>query len=376
MKKIHSFLMAAVLVTGSLTSCSSDDQESKTAQSQQEIKFSASAEATRGTVFTGTDGPSSMLVYAFKNTAPATNYIPAATYTESAGTYTCATTYYWPTGTADTDKLTFLALYPTSLATNGNFTYSDNTIPSFSYTASTTLSEQVDLMAAKADALLVGSAGVTDGKVALAFSHLLTQVVFKGYVEESANLIVNVTGIEIHNVKSTGTTTTGTALTAGDTKVNYSVTPATTLLGQGSAAAIDLTTSISNALMLIPQTGATAWATSRTTAVSIADNDGVSGPKNPYLKVSVKIQNKTNNDYVLGAADAAQDIYFPLSPDWGAGKKVTYTLKFGDTSAAEPAGGHGVGYDADGNPEELNATAITFSATVTDWVDDPKTITF
>ena len=368
MKKIHSFLMAAVLVAGSLTSCSSDDQESKTAQSQQEIKFSANAELTRGSVYTGTDGPSSMLVYAFKNTAPATNYIPAATYTESAGIYTCATTYYWPTGTADTDKLTFLALYPTSLATNGNFTYSDNTIPSFSYTASTTIGDQVDLMAAKSEPLLLS--GTTAGKVDLTFSHLLTQVVFKGYVEETANLIVNVTGIEIHNVKSTGTTTTGTALTAGDDKVNYSVTPATTLLGQGSAAATDLTTTTSNALMLIPQTGAAAWATTPSTAVSIATNDG--GDKNPYVKVSVKVQNKTNNDYVLGAADAAQDIYFPLSPDWGAGKKVTYTLRFGATDGA----GHGVGYDADGNPEELNATAITFSATVTDWEDEAQTVTF
>lgn len=355
--------MAAVLVAGSLTSCSNNDElESKAGQSQQEIKFSANADITRGTVFTGTAGPNDMKVYAFKNTDPATNYINGATFTKDGDTYSCATKYYWPTGTEETDKLTFLALYPT---TNANLTIDDApTAPSFSYTASATIAEQVDLMAAKSDALLLS--GTTEGKVALTFGHLLTQVVFKGYVEESANLIVNVTGIEICNVKSTGTTTTGTTLTAGDTKVNYAITPATTTLGQGSENAVDLTATASSALMLIPQTGATAWDTSS----SISTNDA--GAKNPYIKVSVKIQNKTNNDYVLGTSGTAQDIYFPLSPNWVAGKKVTYTLQFGATTGA----GNGVGYDGDGNPEELNATGVTFSAAVTDWDDVAETITF
>ena len=362
MKKIHSFLMAAVLVAGSLTSCSSsDDQESKTAQSQQEIKFSASAEATRGTVYTGTTGPSDMKVYAFKNN---TNYINGAIFTESSGTYTCTTKYYWPTGSDDTDKLTFLALHP---VTNANLTIANplNT-PSFSYEAPTNVTEQIDLMSAKKENLLKSSTGVTDGKVALEFNHLLTQIVFKGYVEESANLKVNVTGIEICNVKNTGSTTTGTALAAGNTKANYAITPSTTELGQGSANATELTTTASNIMMLIPQE-LTAWDRANTT---ITTNN--SGDKNTYLKVSVKVQNKINNDYVLGSAGTAQDIYFPLDTDWGAGKKVIYTLQFGATTGA----GNGVGYDENGAPEELNATGVTFSATVVDWVDDAKIITF
>ena len=162
MKKIHSILMAAVLVAGSLTSCSSsDDMESKTAQSQQEIKFSANAELTRGSVYTGTTGPDAMKVYAFKNGA---NYIDGATFTKDVDTYTCTNKYYWPTGTAETDKLTFLALYPT----NANLTIANplNT-PSFSYEAPTDVANQVDLMSAKKENLLKDSEGVTAGKAAL-----------------------------------------------------------------------------------------------------------------------------------------------------------------------------------------------------------------
>ena len=366
MKKIHSFLMAAVLVAGSLTSCSSsDDQESKTAQSQQEIKFSANAELTRGSVYTGTAGPDAMKVYAFKNS---TNYIDGAIFNVNSGTYTCTTKYYWPTGTADTDKLTFLALYPT----NAPLTYSDHSNQAFSYTASTTIDDQVDLMAAKSNALLLSE--TTAGKVALTFGHLLTQIVFKGYVEENANLKVTVSGIEIHNVKKTGSTTTtdGTVLTASAEESNkdtYAITLTPTELAQGSASPTDLTTTASNALMLIPQTG-TAWTTTPSTAVTIAANDG--GDKNAYLKVSVKIQNKTNDDYILGTAETPQAIYFPLAPSWTAGKKVTYTLQFGATTGA----GNGVGYDEDGAPETLNATGVTFSATVTDWEDEAQTVTF
>ena len=123
MKKSYSFLMAAALVAGSLASCTvNDDIQTKSDnQGLKEIKFSA-GDITRGTVFTGTKGPNDMLVYAYKNDATHTAYITGATYTraateadpESATTYSCSTTYYWPTGTETTDQLNFLALYPST----------------------------------------------------------------------------------------------------------------------------------------------------------------------------------------------------------------------------------------------------------------------
>ena len=371
MKKSYSFLMAAALMAGSLASCTvNDDIQTKSDnQGLKEIKFSA-GDITRGTIFTGTKGPNDMLVYAYKNDATPTLYISGATYTratteadpESATTYSCSTTYYWPTSTADADKLNFLALYPTSLSEDANFTVPTN-YQTFAYTVPTTIADQKDVMSAIA-------AGKTkdDGTIAMTFSHLLTQVVFKGYVEESANLKVTVTGISICNVISNGNTTTGTALTAGDTKANYDITLTGTELGQGSAAAVDLTTTTNNALLMMPQSGGTAWSNSTT----IADNDGDGGAKGSYLKVLVKVQNKTNNDYVLGSADTASPVYFPLAPSWTAGKRVIYTLQFGGTTGA----GKGLGYDEGGTAEEVEATAITFSASVTDWDDVNQPITF
>ena len=368
MKKSYSFLMAAALMAGSLASCTvNDDIQTKSDnQGLKEIKFSA-GDITRGTVFTGIEGPDNMLVYAYKNDATPTAYITGATYAKGDDSkYTCTTAYYWPTGTADTDKLNFLALYPTTLSGDENFT-APTGYQAFGYTVPTTIANQKDVMSA-----IAAEKTSSDGEIALAFTHLLTQVAFKGYVEESANLKVTVTGISLCNVISDGSSTTGTALTAGSTKATYDIALTGTELGQGSANAVDLTTTNDNALLLMPQTGGTAWNTSST----ITANDGESGAKGSYLKVMVKVQNKTNDDYVLGTSSEAAPVYFPLAPNWTAAKKVIYTLKFGDKEAGDGGAGKGLGYDGDGSAEDVNTTAITFTASVTDWGDVNQTITF
>lgn len=366
MKKSYSFLMAAALVAGSLASCTvNDDIQTKSDnQGLKEIKFSA-GDITRGEVYTSTAAPSDILVYAFKNASPATSYIDGATFTQTTGTYSCATTYYWPTGTDDADKLNFLALYPKELKSSSNFT-APTDAKTFSYIASTTLSEQYDVMAALAEEQL---STTSSGNVSLAFGHLLSQILFTGYVEEAANLKVAIKSISLHNIKTTGNATTGTALTAQSAIDTYTVTfDAAKELGEDADSPTELTSSSSNALLLIPQTG-TAW--NGTDAIST--NDGESGAKGSYIEVELTAQNKTNNDYVVGSSDSPAKVYFPLTPNWTASKRHAYKLHFGDKTG----GTDGVGKKDDGTKEVINATAITLTATVTDWTDaEASTIDF
>lgn len=357
MKKIHSFLMAAVLVAGSLTSCSSDDQESKTSAltpSDKEIKFTV-GDITRGTAFTGdasdleTDG---YQVFAYTHESP-TKYIDRVVYPGG--------TAYWPT----TGSLDFLALYPKTLTASQVAPTAWN---NFSYTAPTAIANQVDLMAATAT-------DKSSGTVDLAFSHLLSQISIKA--KAATNLTVTIKSVELHNVKTTGTFN-GTALSAGEDKANYAIDfTEKTLDADGTVA--DLTDD--NVLLLVPQT-ATAWPTGAGSAQSIDYNDNdASGAKGAYIKVELKVKN--GETFVLGTADNYAMVYFPLAINWTAQNHYTYTLTFGDSNS--PSDGFGYkdtvdGEDGSGNPEDAEPTGVTqigYNVTVSPWTDlDPTPVIF
>ena len=365
MKKSYSFLMAAALVAGSLASCTvNDDIQTKSDnQGLKEIKFS-SGDITRGPVFTGTTAPDNMLVYAFQNNDAKTKHIDGATFTKGDDNkYTCTTTYYWPNGTETGDQLNFLALYPTSVTSAEGFV-APSEASVFTYKASTTIGSQVDLMGALAE----GKTKSSDD-VEMAFKHLLSQIVFTGYVESAANLKVTVSGISLCNIKTTGTSSReddALKLTASDAKDTYAVTFTGKELSTNADSPTELTTTAENALLLVPQTG-TAWNPSS----NIEANN--SSDKNVYLQVKVTAQNKTNNDYVLGTSSEAATVYFPLAPNWTAAKKYTYKLHFGKKDDATD----GLGRKDTGEKETINATAITLTASVTDWTDaETEEITF
>ena len=359
MKKIHSFLMAAVLVAGSLTSCSSsDDMESKASAltpSDKEIKFTV-GDITRGTAFTGDAtalGAAGYQVFAYTHESP-TKYIDRVVYPGG--------TAYWPT----TGSLDFLALYPKTLTASQVNPTAWNV---FSYTAPTAIDDQVDLMAATAT-----DKNSASGDVALAFSHLLSQISIQA--KAATNLTVTIKSVELHNVKTTGTFD-GTALNEGEDKANYAISfDEKTLDADGAVA--DLTGS--KVLLLVPQT-TTAWPTEAGSAVSIAYNDGESGSKGSYIKVELKVKN--GDSFVLGAAESYATVYFPLAINWTAQKHYTYTLTFGDSSS--PSDGFGYkdtvdGEDGSGNPEDAEPTGVTqirYNVTVSPWTDiDPTPVIF
>ena len=358
MKKIHSFLMAAVLVAGSLTSCSSsDDMESKASAltpSDKEIKFTV-GDITRGTAFTGDAtalGAAGYQVFAYTHESP-TKYIDRVVYPGG--------TAYWPT----TGSLDFLALYPKTLTASQVNPTAWNV---FSYTAPTAIDDQVDLMAAMAE-----NKTSTGGDVALAFSHLLSQISIQA--KAATNLEVTIKSVELHNVKTTGTFN-GTALSAGSEINNYAIDFTEQALAADGTVA-DLTDD--NVLLLVPQTTA-AWPAEAGSAVSIAYNDGESGSKGSYIKVELKVKN--GDSFVLGAADSYATIYFPLTINWIAQKHYTYTLIFG----ANDSESDGFGYDGEigdtetegsGNPETPDLPAelssIGFTVTVSPWEDQTPT---
>ena len=357
MKKIHLFLMAAVLVAGSLTSCSSDDQESKTSAltpSDKEIKFTV-GNITRGTAFIGNATDLETAGYqVFAWTTTPELYINRVVYPGG--------TAYWPTS----GSLNFLALYPRTLTASQVAPTAWN---SFSYTAPTAIDDQVDLMAATAE-----NKDKDGGDVSLDFSHLLSQISIQA--KAATSLAVTVKSVELHNVKTTGTFN-GTALSAGEDKANYAIDfTEKTLDADGTVA--DLTDA--KVLLLVPQ-NTTAWPTGENAAQSIDYNDNdASGAKGAYIKVKLKVKN--GETFVLGAADSYATIYFPLTINWIAQKHYTYTLIFG----ANDSESDGFGYDGEigdtetegsGNPETPDLPAelssIGFTVTVSPWEDQTPT---
>ena len=352
--------MAAVLVAGSLTSCSSDDQESKTSAltpSDKEIKFTV-GNITRGTAFIGNATDLETAGYqVFAWTTTPELYINRVVYPGG--------TAYWPTS----GSLNFLALYPRTLTASQVAPTAWN---SFSYTAPTAIDDQVDLMAATAENKT--SAG---GDVALAFKHLLSQISIQA--KAATNLTVTIKSVELHNVKTTGTFN-GTALTEGTAIDNYAIDFTEQALAADGAVA-DLTDD--NVLLLVPQT-TDAWPTGAGSAQSISYNDGESGAKGSYIKVELKVKNGETQVLPTSGTGYAT-VYFPLAITWTAQKHYTYTLTFGDSSS--PSDGFGytgeigdTDTEGSGNPKDAEPTGVTkigYTVTVSDWEDeDPTPVIF
>ena len=339
--------LAALLTAVALTSCSNDSFDEKTSlltPSNQEILFSTGVQ-TRGAAFTSSD-PNSVTpfkVFAYQHTGGA-SYINGGviTWDGTKTAYVPDNTYYWP----ESGSLDFLAVYPSDVT----FATVPSAYNSFAYTASTTIGNQVDLMVATATNL-----SKTDGNVALAFSHLLSQISVQAKV--STNLQVEISDVTFHNLQPTGTFD-GTVLSASGTVTNYSISMASPQTLTQAGGTVDLTGT--NVLLLIPQT-VTAWDKTGTASTNTT---------NSYITATIAVKSADGGTTLL----ASGDVYFPVAIAWTAGKHYTYTLNFGD--ATSPTA-NGVGYQDNGSDVTLTgATKITFSTTVTGWDDVAVPVTF
>jgi len=224
------------------------------------------------------------------------------------GTSNSSETYYWPLS----GSLSFYAISPSD--DNNNIYSISNGV--LSYTVPTDNSKQIDLMVAKA---ANQTKSTNKGVVNLQFQHVLSQVVFKGYVSVSG-LSVEVQSITIHNVNSVMTLgLNGTATAPAAKYANYSIgmDRVKTVTSAIEDKADDLTAS-DGVLMLVPQT-LTGW--DGKTTIEDADKSNLS-----YIEVSYR--SKMNGIYIVGSSSSFVTRYVPLSMQLLDGKSYTFNIAF------------------------------------------------
>lgn len=363
MKKYLFPSLAVLLGMGlTLTSCSSDDETVGAASNPNAIGFVAltnNAAGTRATAITPSnvnDQMKNFLVWGTLTDGGAYYFgteNAGIQFNNNSGKWDYANAedvHYWPTG-----YLNFYAVSPLP-AKNAADGYLLNG-STLAYTVPTENAKQIDLMHA-----YTGNQqkeNVTDGKAALQFGHLLSQIVFKAK-SKSNTLNVEIKSITIHNVKNGFTfdiSKETPTLSLSDNRSNYAVGLASAVTAKSDGVTVDATDA-NGALLLAPQP-LTKWATTSDvpTTTSAADAAGQS-----YITAEVKITsvNGTNTTYLLGTSSEYANTNIPFGATWEAGKKYTYTLVFGDKDSNNGGGG----LDDDGKDQLV---PIGFTVTVSDW---------
>ena len=218
---------------------------------------------------------------------------------------------------------------------------------------------QKDIMIASIE----DQAPLTTGSASLTFKHALSQIVFKGIVDNTTTIHKAVVkSIKLVNVASDGTVTydsDGDAFSTGSfgakTKTYAANIVNTTVTATDSADPDDITgqddaeTGRNYQMMILPQTS--------------TECEGITGAENlsqlgaptagTYLLVNATLfANGNNANAVL---ENTTNVYIPLAETtWAPGYKYTYLLKFGD-NLLHP---------------------ITFTATVAAWTDASKDVEF
>ena len=266
------------------------------------------------------------------NTGTATSpYFSNVTFTNSGGTFTSATKYYWPTNNLD-----FYAYSPIS---SGQFVKTD--FRTFTITPSATVSEQVDFIYANTNNKGKGSTGEV---TTLNFRHAGAKIAVK--VKNSApNLKFEISGWKLGYLDNTATFTYGDANTdtqdgaqlaftdwSGNSDRSAANTYSTEFTKNDIAASQSTAKFLASAgspsesidedlnMILIPQTltAATAYASAATDAK----------PNGSYIALKMVIKNNTTAGETV--ADATGDDKWAIWPiggyNWEPGKKYTYTI--------------------------------------------------
>ena len=287
-------------------------------------------------------------------------------------------TKYWPyTKTGETYsssgyQLDFVAISPAAAVGNGfAFSNEGGTITNYTVGAD-------DLCHATATAEQSG------GQVQLNFKHLLSQIKFAA--KKATGMTVDIKEITLANVPNLGSLSpiSGTpawTVAASTTKADYQGnTGVFSVQAAGDAAPADTITTSGYEILVLPQDASLVTYDPTT----ISASNPVSGTGKLYLKVSCRVKVAGSTTWAIGGDEGNyKDIYFSLSTTWKPGTKYTYTLLFGgvkDPDATNPPGEEPGGETGGGTDDEGKTTPpttpITFSASVTDWVDATKDIAF
>lgn len=360
MKKSIFLLAAFALLSASCTK--TELVSSGALSSQKGIGFSAyTAKPTKAAqTDVKTDNFNSFEVTAIGNGAV---YFDDVTFEKNGdGVWASTPAYFWPAYA--------LNFYAYNTPANG---FGDRSIAvgsqTLTFTPSTVLTDQEDLVAACAENQTQPVSGATD----ITFNHYLTQIAVKA-LNTNSTYSVEVAGVKLAHMKNKVkyTFSSNTAVVADDaTDETYSsefTSGAKTLTADAQEV---MTASTGNKWYLVPQS-VTAWNKTET------DNSS----KGTYLALKVKI---TANAGALKIYPATGEDYawmavpVPASQEFQQGHKYTFVIKFFDNNGAgnvdpeTPGDLDGDGDANDDNGKSIIGGAITFNATVSGW-DDPETV--
>lgn len=189
----------------------------------------------------------------------------------------------------------------------------------------------------------------SDGKVSLAFKHILSQVLFKAKTNDDKMEVV-INGMKFYNFQPAGTFT----IPEGEpNRTDWSQTGSqqyTFTVGMdGTATATSTSTEvITKPMLFVPQI-LSPWVPSEKT------KEAANNAKLTYLEISCRI--KQNGSYLHGK-NGYESLYVPFSATWEPGKRYVYTLVFGG------------GYTAEG---QSILTPINFTAETEVWKDNNTT---
>ena len=355
MKKFFFFAVAAL----ALAACSNDETVEVNQGEAIDFKPLMTNVTRAADVDLATNG---FYVTAYSTGTSTTPYFDNVQFTNSSGTYTSATKYYWPS----TYNLDFYAYSPVAAASSDVVR---NTYKTFDITANATVGSQVDFVYANTNnwGKQTGS-GTHDGKpgVTINFRHAESKVIimlkntnstFTCTVGDVTLGYVANTGSFEYKASTTDTQNNGTLNETGTWSANTGTSGVyTQTVSDGSAYSTSTAVQAGADMILIPQslTAASAYSAAAASSAFTA----------PYIKVQLKIQN--NGEYILGDGSNFVTALWPIpTGTWEAGKKYIYTVDL--------AGG---GYfetnqdsDADLDPLLEGAEIKFVTVTVDNWVE-------
>ena len=315
MKKI----LLGVLAVAGLVSCS-NDEVMELNRSNDEIKFNAVVNnASRAQlIYSSSFLPNEFYLYAIND---GKTYINGDQFKKDDPSYVnMSGTRFWPEGFVD---------FYAHVNAGTNFKWTGNAAPTIeNFEVSANVAGQVDLLYATNKAKKNQDKTKPTLPVTLTFHHALSQIVFKAK-NTNENLYVEVSGIKVCNVVNkgdftypeAGTEAKGSWSLTGE-KVQYDVTfEPVALVGNAASDAVDLTSAVAKAMLLLPQT-TTAWVQK--------PGEPADEQTGSYLLVDCKVYNVAgdafdkNNDVCLYNKEAA----IPLAFNWEQGKRYIYTLIF------------------------------------------------
>lgn len=365
------FLLAAFALLAA--SCTKTELVSSGALSSQKgIGFSAyTAKPTKAPQKDVTTGEfTSFKVSAIGNGAV---YFDNVTFEKGTSVWESNPLYFWPAYALD--------FYAYNTPSHGTFTRTINaTDPqTLTFTPSTTLAEQEDLVAASATGK-TESDNNAKSAIELTFNHYLTQVVVNAKCSNTGYKVV-VDGVKLANLAGEGTYTfsTGimvatTGLVNSATSSDYSSTfTAKTLTSSPQEVMADAT----GKWYLVPQTVAP-WKRNPDQSSESSTNEMKNASNGTYLALKVKITTAGGSKVYpySGSESAWMAVPVPSQLAFAQGTKYNVTIDFFSST------GNGAGYvdpekpgeldgdnGTDDNGKKIIGGAIKFDATVSGWGD-------